>query len=127
MATAVVVGFALTLVLQIAEATKQQQRESDRRALAQLEATNVMERASALDWSELPESGELPMELGETVKKSLPQATLKVQVSSQAATPDMPASKKLHVELGWQDHHRQPVKPIQLVKWLYPRPQRSQP
>jgi type II secretory pathway component PulJ len=112
----VVMTLLLVVLAQFLGALAQQRRVAARRLLAVEEAANAMEQAAALGYSELTPERLQNIQLSEQARKSLPQAALTVRVTQPA---EKPASKRITVELSWQNHAGQTGSPVRLTAWRY--------
>lgn len=93
-----------------------QRREVQHRELALQEASNVLERVTALGWSDLTSDRAAACSLSEAARHRLPGATLKVALEAQQ---DPQPAKRIRVEVGWRDRSGALQPPIRLVSWVY--------
>lgn len=108
-------GTLLVVCLQLIGAAAAHRRTVDQRQLAVVEVGNVMERLAARPWTELTPQVAVP-QLSPPVRNRLPNAELKVEVTTSAAEP---GAKRIIVSLRWQDRAGQFVQPVKVVTWRW--------
>lgn len=93
-----------------------QRRVTEQRAVAVLEAGNLMEQIMARPWTELVTEKLGQMALSESCRQRLPDARLRVEGTAEGE----PASaRQIRIQIDWQDRAGQRVRPVQLVAWRY--------
>jgi Tfp pilus assembly protein PilE len=92
----------------------------DQRQIALREASNLMEKITAMPWDEIDKTADKTY--AESLQKSLPKeldgAEISVEVVPAAGEP---AAKRLAVSLRWKDKDNQWVAPVRLTVWRYRR------
>lgn len=117
-ATAMLIGVAMTAALPLLGQAGVQSRTADQYLIAQLEVANVMERIAVDPRRELRELGDASaVTISGTAGEHLPDARLQVHA---ADLPGPPASLRVAVELSWTDLAGEKVGPVRLVKWFFP-------
>jgi type II secretory pathway pseudopilin PulG len=106
----------LAILAQLLGVLAAQRRRSARRQLATEAVANAMERLAALEYAELEPQLVRQVQLPRDVQRSLPAARLTVEVTPEATQP---ASKRIQVELSWQNRAGQTNRPVRLTAWRY--------
>ena len=109
-----ILGVLLTVSLQLLAGLAAQRRAADQRQLASIEIGNVMDRVASRGWAELTQASVARETLAESVRRQLPGAELKIEVS---VLPKEPEVKRIFVSLTWRDRAGQPLPPLQVVTW----------
>jgi len=109
-----VLAVMLLVVGQSVALVAQQRRITQRRELAARTAENVMERVFAKPWNELNTEQLAEVKLPEDVKRDLPGAALKLDVTELEGPP---RSRRIQVEVAWKDAAGLVAKPARLVAW----------
>lgn len=91
-------------------------RAAERHSWALTEASNCLERLSALDWSELLPQRAASESLSPTAQQML-GSTAKLTARIEDAAAD-PAARKIVVEVRWTNDGR-PAPVVRLVTWRY--------
>jgi hypothetical protein len=108
---------ALTVVsLQMLAALSAQRRAAEQRAIATQEAANLIERVSALPWSEVTPERVAEMRMTPATQHTLDGATANVSVTTEAGPA---AAKHVRVEIGWDDASPRAGAPVRLHAWLF--------
>jgi hypothetical protein len=108
--TAVIVGACQLLQLVAA-----QRRTAEYRAIAVLETANVMEDLLSRRWDELtPEATDI--ELSPLCRERLPAPEMRIDLASENGDAN---SRRIRVEMDWQNSSGQRGQPIRLVAWRY--------
>jgi hypothetical protein len=105
-------GVALAAVLQSASA----RRAAERRTIALIEATNQLERLTALPFAELKDETINAAALSPQARLLLPGAELKANLADE---PGEPSAKRLSVAIHWLSPDGQPDAPVKLTAWVY--------
>jgi hypothetical protein len=113
----------LAVCLRMLSATANQRRLIERRAIALQEATNLLERATAIPYEQLDAQRLAELKLPDEAKQLMPGAeeTYTVDVEQQPVQ-----AKRVAVELRWKGDGGRPEAPIRLVRWYYPPPADSE-
>jgi hypothetical protein len=93
-----------------------QRRGAARQLLAVEEVANAMERLAAMDYGELRPDEPPQVVLSAEARHSLPQAKLTIEVTQEDTAPP---SKRIRVELIWENRAGQTVRPVGLTSWRY--------
>ncbi len=109
---AALVGASLKMLSAIA----MQRRAAEYRALALVEAANLLERAQGVPWSELSTEGLAGQKMDETARQLLPGGSAVVEVEPAAVGP---AAKRIRVEVRWQPAASRPEASVVLCHWVY--------
>ncbi len=96
--------------------TAAERRVLDQRQAALGEAANVMERISAMPWSDLTAEGLAKTSLSPEAKIALPDGELKIDIADEDAKPE---ARRITVTIRWQDDEGQWVQPVRLAAWRY--------
>jgi Tfp pilus assembly protein PilE len=96
-----------------------QRRGAARQLLAVEEVANAMERLAAMDYSELRPEQPPQIALSDEARHSLPQAKLTIEVTQENQEDTVPRSKRVRVELTWENRAGQAVRPVGLTSWRY--------
>jgi hypothetical protein len=108
---------ALTIVsLQMLAALSAQRRAAEQRAVATQEAANLVERVSALPWSEVTPQRVAEMRMSPAAQETLEGATLTLSATEEDGPP---AAKHVRVEIDWDGAGPRVNPPVQLHTWLY--------
>jgi prepilin-type N-terminal cleavage/methylation domain-containing protein len=109
--TAVLCGLCLSFVTMASS----QRTELARRQTATEEATNAMERLSAVSWDELTAERARQAALSEVGKEMLPEGRLDAVVED---APGEPAGRRVSVTVYWSDDRRTEQQ-VGLVAWRF--------
>lgn len=123
---AILVGL-LAVSLQFFHATALHRRTTRQREVALQELANVMERLAVIRWQDLTTEKARQVQLSDVASRSLPGATLTIEVSQPAAdksaadksAAEEPPAKRIVVALAWEDQSRRLGRPIRLSAWRY--------
>jgi hypothetical protein len=116
--TGVLIAAAMAATLQVVGWIAIDRRAVERRERAVLEASNLMERITARPWDELKTEAIASIKVSESSAGFLsgPKLDLKVEPFD-----DVPARKKVTIEIRWRDRSGRPETPVRLVAWTYRR------
>ena len=95
-----------------------EQRTADARLLATLEAGNLLERLTLLEWSALTAEGLAREQLPAAASARLPAAQLSLTVD-ELTEPVL--AKRISVEIQFTNPAGAPARPVRLTGWVYPR------
>lgn len=142
----IVLGAAVTTVVQLAAHSNRLQHEMDRRLLAQVELANVMDRVLAKPFADVTHDSLAAMTLTEVGQRRLPAAKISTSIevgtvedldgdrdasdnaaenaadgeSSEDVISARPLNfKRIVLRLQWNDASGSPVEPIELVAWKH--------
>jgi hypothetical protein len=124
----VIVGCSLLAVflavcVQLLSVTALERRDIERRAIALVEAANVVERVSAMPYDDITPEKLNEIKLSPDVEQILPGGTARISVDEE---PGDVQSKRVRVEISWTAGRRsQP--PARLTYWAYRPPQGASP
>ena len=104
-------------VVQLVAITVRQRHISEQRAWAVREAANAMEQLMACPWDEVTPDRAAAIQLSESCSDVLPQARLKIEVAS---ADDAEETRKIAIDLDWQNAAGHRGQPVRLVAWRYP-------
>jgi hypothetical protein len=93
-----------------------QQRAIDCRELAVAEAANLMEQLTSLSWNDLTRERLAPLKLSDSIRQSIPAATLAVMVEPSVDKPD---AKRISIQIEYSGPSGQAVRPVRLTSWVY--------
>jgi hypothetical protein len=110
------VTIALGGAAQLLGLVSQQRLVAQRREAAQLETGNLMESLMTRPWEELTSEGLADEPLSEACLDLLPDARLRVDVTSPAEADDV---KRIHLQIDWLTKAGHRVRPAQLVAWRF--------
>lgn len=105
------------LVINMVSITARERRATQRRAIALQQATNLLERASAIPHDELSSQRLAEIEVPADAMALLPHSAVRWTIEDEAS--DLPA-KRMQIELAWQTSLGQREAPIRLVAWSFP-------
>ena len=117
-----ILGVLLTVSLQLLAGLAAQRHAADQRQLAAIEIGNVMDRVASRRWAELTQASVARETLAESVRRQLPGAELKIEIS---IVPQEPEVKRILVSLRWRDRTGQPLPPVQVVTWKNRKTEKS--
>jgi hypothetical protein len=90
-----------------------EQRATERRQCAALEAANTLERLAARPWDALTAEALDAETLSEAAKRSLPEGALRATVVETDH-----GLKRVRVEVRWRGRSGEPEAPIRLTAWM---------
>jgi hypothetical protein len=93
-----------------------QRQALDQRQTALQEAANIMEKLSALSWSDLTAEAAAKISLTAETKAILPEGELKIDVTDEAGKP---VGKHIIVTIRWRDNSGEWTDPVRLAAWRY--------
>ena len=106
-----------TVCVQMLSLTSAGQRATERRAIALQEAANIMERVTAVSWSEISTERLGEVHLAPDVIRILPDATLELSV--EPSVDDGPAGKHISLAIRWKNPAGDPESPVRLDYWAF--------
>lgn len=109
------VGTVFVALGPVLHAIRQQREQAQQRQIALLELANQAERLSLRAWEELTPERLEQIELSETARQRLRQASLRVALAEDAE----PLVRRITLELSWHDPAGRGVSPLRLVVWKY--------
>ena len=113
---AVVVLIAvMTVTVHVLAGSIAERREAERREWAIQEASNVMERVTALPWDEIQPGSSASLRLSRRAREALREGSLSIHV---AVDPSGEA-KRVNIEVQWANRAGGPHKPVRLSAWVY--------
>ena len=115
-ATTVMLGALMSMTVPLLHAVNAQRRHAAARQFAVQETANMMERFSARDWNDITPATAAKVELSETGKAMLRDASLTITVAPISAQP---TSKRVHIELRWKNREGDFVVPVKLTTFVY--------
>jgi Tfp pilus assembly protein PilE len=95
-----------------------QRKLCDQREAALLEVDNLMERVTAVEWSELTTDRAAQFRLSDPVAAQLPDSRLEIAVETD---PDDPLAKIVQIRLTWDNGPGRLAPPVRLTAWVYRR------
>jgi len=110
------------LVVELLASTSTQQRATDHRVLATLEAANAAEQATALGWADATPERLEKIKLSQSAQQSLPSAELAI-----AAVTDSDKSRRVEIQVRWRGPGGRDEPPVRLNLWLYPPAEEKSP
>lgn len=112
----VLTGALLTMALQLLHWTRSQRRGGDRRSIALIECSNVLDKLTRLPWDELTSDQWHAPELSAEAKAVLPDGQLHVTLHPLTT----PEARRITVAIDWLGDHQTREGPVQLTAWAYP-------
>jgi prepilin-type N-terminal cleavage/methylation domain-containing protein len=113
--TLILLGVVFTVTISVLTAVGRERRSTEQRQYALQHAANLLEHATAQDWSKLPEGPqELPTASAD-LQALLPELDQRLEVTKATE-----GAKRLTVSVRWKNRHGQLVSPLQLTTWVYP-------
>jgi hypothetical protein len=112
----VLTGVLSSIVVQAFAVRAQQQRGIDRRELAAVEASNLMEQLTSLPYAELTAERAAGYKLSEELERVIPAAKLEVTIDP---IDEKPAAKRIRVEIDYAGPAGQPTRSVSLTSWVY--------
>lgn len=110
----VIAAAVLAGVAQLVAMASHQRRVSEQRATAVREVGNLMENLMSRAWAEITPENAAAIELSNECSENLPDARLRVEVSS-----DGDESKRIDIRIDWRNTANQRGKPVQLTAWRF--------
>ena len=111
------VAALLALMINMISVTARERRTTERRAIALEQATNLLERASAIPHDELSPEKLAELALPADAAELLPRNTVQWTIADEdSAGP----SRRVQVELTWHTSQGQVDSPVRLVAWSFP-------
>jgi type II secretory pathway pseudopilin PulG len=114
----VVIAALLTSVVKFLGVAAGQRRGAERRQVALVEASNVMQRITARPWAEVTEASLAEISLSAEAARFLPEGSLAAKLSE---SPDEPAAKRVALEVRWPGPPGAPPHTLRLMSWMYRR------
>ena len=121
--TSVLLGSTMMIAMRVLSASVAQQRASEHRELALLEAHNLLRRITLRPWQDLTSDAFVHEALSDAGQQ-LPKATLNVAVTATAAAPP---AKRIEVRVGYALPSGRPAAPVRLAAWVHQRPAERSP
>jgi hypothetical protein len=116
--SAAMLMMAMTLTVRVVGWVGAEHRSWDRRQLAALEASNLMEQLTSRPFDAVTTRVEQELSLSPQARQSLPGAELKVDVVERDQAGG-PSSKRVSIRLRWLARSGQFDAPVRLVSWIY--------
>ena len=116
--TGVLIAAAMAATLQVVGWVALERRAVERRERALVEASNLLERITARPWDDLSTEALKSMTISDSASSFLPGSALDVKV---VPFEDLPARKKINLEIRWRDRSGRTESPVRLVAWVYRR------
>jgi hypothetical protein len=116
--TGILIATAMAATLQVVGWVALERRAVERRERALLEASNLLERITARSWDDLSTEALKTMTISDPASSFLPGSALDLKV---VPFEDLPARKKITVEILWRDRSGRSEAPVRLVAWVYRR------
>ena len=116
--SAVMLMIAMTLTVKVLGWLGTEHRAWDRRQWAAQEASNLMEQATARPFDAVTTAALKELSLSPQARRLLPGAELKLEVVENDPAGG-PGSKRLSVQLRWQDRAGGWDAPVHLTSWIY--------
>jgi prepilin-type N-terminal cleavage/methylation domain-containing protein len=91
-------------------------RDASQRQLALAEAANILERFAAEDWEAITAERTEALTLSQACREGLRDPALRVSVVESSTEPP---SKRISVELDWQNRVGDRLSPVRLAAWVY--------
>jgi type II secretory pathway pseudopilin PulG len=114
---ALLLGTVFAALGPVLHGIRQQREQARQRQVAVLELANQAERLALRSWEELTPERLQQIELSETARQTLRQASLRVALAEEAE----PLARRITLELSWSDPAGRAVAPLRVVVWRYPR------
>lgn len=115
-----VLGVAITGLVQLIATAAAQRRVSETRRLAAQEVANQAERLALLSWDELTAERLAAVQPSELLLATVPTARLQATVTPEAGLPE---AKRVRIEVQWTDASGQSPAPIGLTVWKHQTPE----
>ena len=119
MVALVLVTMAALSIAPLLHGVNRVQQGIDLQRLAQTEVANLLEQCSRMPYDKITTESIRELSLSEAARRELPQARLITEVVNQ---PNVPAGKKLSVEIQWVPGPGRKSPPCRLVTWVHPIP-----
>ena len=114
-ATTVILGTVATVSLPMLKLITNERRAAVRHEQAITAASNIMERVTAMPYTEITPEFAAKTELADWLQEQLHNPVLTLSV--EAAPND--SAKMIQLKLEWQTETGQPVAPIRLTSWVH--------
>lgn len=111
-----IASVVLVSVVQLVALIARQQRTHQRRALAALEAGNLMELVMSWHWDDLTPERLTALRLPDGSREWLPGAQLRVQAATEGSGGEC---RRIEVQVDWRHEARRFGEPVRLVAWRY--------
>jgi len=111
----------LTTSVQMLRALSNYQRGSERRAVALEAVQAVSDQVANTPWDQLTAESAKKVTIPKQLDTYLPGAKLSISLEDEAT-----ASRRIHVDLTWNEPNGQPLAPVRLTSWIFPERPRSQ-
>lgn len=116
----IILAAAVTTVVQLGSQTIRLQREMDRRVLAEIEASNLMDRAMSLSYSQLTAPSLAEFKLSPVAEARLPGAAIAALVDTEKDDESGLSAKRVEITVFWNDESGQHIaEPARLVGWKH--------
>jgi prepilin-type N-terminal cleavage/methylation domain-containing protein len=110
----------LSGIAQLLTLVSRQHRISEQRALAALEAGNLMEEWMSRPWSELTAESAATAEPSDWLRQSLPSPQLTVKAIDEGAAGEI---RRIEIQINWLSPAGRPTDPLRLVAWRHRYPE----
>lgn len=106
----------LAICVQLLSAAADQRHVADQRQCAIEELANLIERITALPWTDLTEATGAEETISPSAESQLPGAELKIEI---VPSPEEPDAKRITASLRWQNRNGQYLAPLTVTTWRY--------
>ncbi len=109
----------LTMSVQVLSLMAVERRHVERRAIALVEAANIVERMSTMPYEDIDEARLADVGLSPDVCQLLPDGRASLAVEDESG--EVPG-KRVRVEIVWTGAAGHPESPVRLTHWVWQRP-----
>jgi hypothetical protein len=110
---AIIALAAMTLIVESLAWRGSQRHKADQRALTLIEANNLLERVTSLEWDQVTQEQLNKVELSPAANQNLSDAKIKFDLHESGGGP---TAKRITVEIAPADSRERPVR---LTAWLF--------
>lgn len=114
---AAMIAAAMVMTVKVLGYAAHQRREAEHRQRALLEASNIMERITAVPYEEVTPEKTQGYIISPVSAALLPGLELNVNIQEQGASPDRPV-KRIAVRLRWKGRSGEWEAPVRLTTWI---------
>jgi len=114
----ILMGILVGTIIPMVRWADHQQRESEKRRLATLIVSNVLEEITAKSYEDIQQSSAENSLLSAELRQDLPASELVVEITELSETTE-PTGLRVTVSLSWRTDEGQPARPVTLTTLVY--------
>lgn len=115
--TCILLGVVFSVSIPLLTVVAHERRSAEQRQFALQHATNLLERTTIKNWSQLAVGEQALTDAPTDVQSLLPGLERQIEVKELSGEP---RSKQVAVSVRWKNRTGQLVAPIRLSAWVYP-------